>query len=89
MQKEKLSSLIFEHHIYNRLKSKFSTYGINGLETLIIQELIDHDLVDRVMAHTQPEKQFLFEVCIYGINIIISYIAYHAVCDIKLLDSCQ
>lgn len=64
MQKERLSSLIFEHHIYNHLKSKFLTYGINGPEILFIQELIDHDLVDRVMVHTQPaEKQFLYEVC--------------------------
>ena len=64
MQKEELSSLIFEHHIYNHLKTKFLTYGINGSEVPFIQELIDHDLVDRVMM--QPDRQFLYEVCIHN-----------------------
>lgn len=66
MQKEKLSSLIFEHHVYNFLEEKdkyFSSYGINGEDTVFIQELIDHDLLDRVTLLAQPERQFLYEVC--------------------------
>ena len=62
MQKKKLSSLIFDH-IYKFLEDKdkrFSSYGINGPETLFIQELIDHDLIDRLMV--QPDRQFLYEV---------------------------
>lgn len=72
MQKEKLSSLIFDH-IYEYLESKdksFSTYGINGPETLLIQELIDHDLRDRVMV--QPHRQFLYEVCFKIIMILMA-----------------
>ena len=74
-QKERLSSLIFEHHVYNYLEGKdkcFSAYGINGGDTVFIQELIDHDLLDRVTLLVQPERQFLYEV---RFNNIVLYIA--------------
>ena len=67
IQREKISSLIFERHIYKELEKSFTSYGIGAVECLLIQELIDHDLRNEpVMGLSQPERRFLYEVYNYS-----------------------
>ena len=59
-QHEKLSTLVFEHHIYRKEESLFRNHGISTDDVEFIKELIDHDLVDL----KKPERRFLYEVYI-------------------------
>ena len=55
---EKLSTLVFEHHVYLKRKEVFQSYGIDDCEVKFIKELIDHDLSTPEKLE-KPQRTFL------------------------------
>ena len=59
IQHEKLSTMVFEYHIYQKEESLFKNHGIStDSDVKFIKELIDHDL----SKLEKPERRFLYEV---------------------------
>ena len=69
-QHEKLSTMVFKHHIYLEKEELFHSYGIGDEEAEFIKELIDHELPSDVSTTKKrkqlqkPKRLFLYEVAI-------------------------